>query len=106
MSYRRGQQVLYVPSHIPKKGITTNKKLWGYPNGAQPGFITSGPTDDNSYFVRYFLFDHNTNRFDFTELRTKSGSEKTSARDLIITRFVNPITVWDLLEAIDKGTLK
>lgn len=74
-----GTQVVYVPSHINYR-----KGKFGYPNGAQPGFISSRCEGDY-VFVRYWLVEDGK---PINELRTKANSEKTPVENL---RFVNTV---------------
>lgn len=68
----RGQQVAYVPMHVPPKD--------GQPDLTHPdvqfGFVTSGPNATGAYFVRYWNQKG-------TDLRTKSCSECTDADMLV-----------------------
>jgi len=77
-----GQQVIYKPRHVQK---TTP---FEYPNGAQPGFITSGPVrNDDIYFVMYWQL--NENGEPIKDLRTKASSEATFANDILVCDGVN-----------------
>lgn len=68
-----GQQVIYVPDHIK------DPFNFGYPNGAQPGFITSFHPNGGDCFVRYWLIENGAPTF---ELRTKANSELTPCSNL------------------------
>ena len=66
-------QVIYVPNHIK------DPMKFDYPNGAQPGFVTSQATDGD-YFVRYWIIE---NGKPIEELRTKANSELTPEGNLL-----------------------
>lgn len=72
----RGDQVVYCPPHITLEIDRDGKHLIP---GASYGFVTSGPTGDNCYFVRYWIPGNREN----PELRTKANSEKTPADRLL-----------------------
>ena len=74
--FERGTQIIYIPDHIEK--ITKNN--FYYPNGIQPGFVTS-VTADGSCFCRYWAYDEKQQAY-IGCLRTLSGSELTMARNL------------------------
>jgi hypothetical protein len=81
---KKGQQIVYLPDHIDLKNINQN---WFYPNGAQPGFVTSGPSDrvgqEEAYFCRYWQYDYKRGIY-VPELRTTANSELTPSRCLIL----------------------
>lgn len=87
---KKGQQIVYLPDHIDLSTMGAN---WYYPNGAQPGFVTSGPTFPNlciptteqeeHYFCRYWQYDYKRGIY-VPELRTLSSSELTTSRCLIV----------------------
>lgn len=109
---KKGTQILYVPSHLlediePGQDFykrVMNKNMWGYPSGIQPGFVTSGPTADDSYFCRYWRWDTNNNEY-VTELRTKSNSEKTPTHSIILYSYWNVNVVQGMLHEIESGNL-
>jgi hypothetical protein len=94
----KGTQIVYVPSHIP---LMNYKSKFGYPNGSQPGFITSGPTEDGSYFCRYWLWDHEANEF-VPELRTKDNSELTPGNLIVVYEEFSQYHVKRELEYIER----
>jgi len=75
----RGTQIIYTPPHLKKP--TGLKCKFGYPNGSQPGFVTSGPTAIGDYFCRYWLIEDGK---PIRELRTKANSENTPLRSLTV----------------------
>lgn len=103
----RGNQILYVPTHL-MEGVNPgdeyhlrviNRNLWGYPNGIQPGFVTSGPNNEGDYFCRFWKFDENG--LLIPELRTKFNSEATPPYAIVLYSYFNVGTIQDTLTAID-----
>ena len=65
----QGTQIVYQPDYVdPNK--------FGYPGGVEPGFIWSGPTEDGSYYCRYWQCYMGKIQW---QLRTLSNSELTPA---------------------------
>ena len=76
----RGTQVIYVPSHIKDPHSFSESSGMG----AQPGFVTSGPTKLDGlvyYFVRYWHIEQSK---PVNELRTMSCSEMSLNARLVI----------------------
>jgi hypothetical protein len=93
----RGTQIVYVPSHFPIE--TWDQEV--NPTGAQPGFVTSGPTEDGSYFCRYWRWDYDGDEY-VPELRTKANSEMTPGDRLVVHESFSHIHVDRELYEIDK----
>jgi hypothetical protein len=70
-----GAQILYVPPHLQYLLLEGKPVEINYPNGAQPGFIYSGPTPDGDYFCRYWQCYDGVVK---PELRTLANSERVS----------------------------
>jgi hypothetical protein len=71
----RYTQIVYIPPHLQRLLIGSNPVPLNYPNGAQPGFISSGPTGNGDYFCRYWIIRDGVVQ---PELRTKANSERVS----------------------------
>ena len=95
-----GTQIVYVPLHIHLAHWDHNDK-WQYPNGCQPGFVTSGPTAQDGYFCRYWRFDNDTELF-IPELRTVANSELTPMNRLVVTDTFHQLHVVRELEYMEK----
>ena len=65
-------QILYIPPHLQYILLEGKPVPIYYPNGAQPGFITSGPNSRGDYFCRYWMISDDKL---LQELRTKHNSE-------------------------------
>jgi hypothetical protein len=78
----RYEQVLYIPPHLHTLLLEKKPVPIDYPNGAQPGFISSGPNAYGNYFVRYWQIDSEGRVI--TDLRTKANSECTPASSLFL----------------------
>ena len=104
----RGTQIVRIPPHIAKNDVTKllkDKREWG-PGICEPGFITSGPTDDGDYFCRYWSYarrDWKPTGGYVPELRTKGNSERTSADCLYILDTFDQGWITQALENIEKG---
>lgn len=68
MKLKLGDQIVYVPGHLWDQPLK-----FGYPNGAQPGFVT-GLNSESDYFCRYWIIK---NGKPINELRTKANSKLT-----------------------------
>jgi hypothetical protein len=94
---KKGQQIVYCPPHLSWMNIMQwgDGNYWSYPNGYQPGFVTSGPThpvedsgarQEENYFCRYWRYD-NHKKIYVPELRTVSNSELTPSRCIVVMDF-------------------
>ena len=97
----RGTQIVYVPPHMPLECFASWLHRF-YPNGAQPGFVTSGPTSDGSYFCRYWSYDEEAKMFR-PVLRTAANSECTPGDRLIVADTFNQYHVRAELERMDNA---
>ncbi|MHA1951266.1 MAG: hypothetical protein ACW987_15535 [Candidatus Thorarchaeota archaeon] len=77
---KRYDQVLYIPAHLHTLLLEKKPISMGYPNSAQPGFVSSGPTDEGDYYVRYWQIGSDGKVI--PDLRTKANSELTPANCL------------------------
>jgi hypothetical protein len=93
-----GDQVIFIPEH--RFGEHQKVEAWGYPNGIQPGFIMSMASGDD-YFVRYWNWDSSVGVF-IPDLRTKTNSERTSARNLFFFEFFEQKLVYKAIKEIEQ----
>ena len=84
---KRGDQILYVPSHI-EIGDWNIHRLWHYPNGVQPGFVSTGPAANGGYFCRYWQLDEEGKCF-IPHLRTLANSELTPNERIVVVDYFN-----------------
>src|SRR5574340_153571 len=70
-------QIIYVPPHL-REEIPAEP----FPYGMESGFITSGPTEDGSYFCMYWQLT--IDGYITSDLRTKSNSELTPVDCILV----------------------
>ena len=97
-----GMQIIYVPQHLEKeyqahRKAGTIEKMFGYPNGVQPGFIAAISRKDEAFFCRYWRLEGSKVKL---ELRTWANSELTFARNLYQFASVGKSAVDHMMEGL------